>query len=263
MSIDFLLMCPHTGKPPHAELTPIDLEVAATLSNPTLSQNNLDLAITYVTRATNTTSQTTYTFSSQSIGAAPTGSESRWIVVAVAAWSTDIFNAASISGVTVGGVSAHEIVNQNDANSDAAAAIYVISVGAGTTADVVVTGLNCDSCGISIFRVIALDSQDYTSSANYSSRSDTWRQGVSDGRLSNFPFTDGVFVGLNVQDATANGTTTWTGVTHTEEFDETVTNGGAWSAIFGDSPTSSATIDVDSSNGSAEGVLIMAQLKRD
>lgn len=84
--------------------------------------------VSYRTAAQDGTGQTTYTFSAQDIGAA---ASDRYVVVGIAARGQ-----ASISSVTIGGVSATKIKEQG--NTDVAG-LYIAAVPSGTTGDVVVT----------------------------------------------------------------------------------------------------------------------------
>lgn len=77
---------------------------------------------------------TIYTFSSKSLGIAATG---RRIIVGIL--GRDSATAFSISGVTCGGVAMAEVVDSNNAGSFVQAAIYILQVDAGTSADIVAT----------------------------------------------------------------------------------------------------------------------------
>lgn len=99
----------------------------------------------------NASNLTTYTFSSRSLGGA---AADRYIAVAI---TTRSANARTIDSVTVGGVSAAEVVqvrNGSGGNSSIAA-IFIAAVPTGTTGDVVVThNLGVDYCGITVYRII-------------------------------------------------------------------------------------------------------------
>lgn len=84
--------------------------------------------------AASTSGLTTYTFSGAAIG---TASSDRRIVVAIGSRA----NAArSVSSVTVGGISATELVTANDSGSGAdIASLWIAEVPTGTTGDIVVT----------------------------------------------------------------------------------------------------------------------------
>lgn len=104
--------------------------------------------VSFVETDTDATSQTTYTFSSASLGDADALREV--FVIAYGGLST----ARTLSSGTIGGVSATIATNQYGGSS-AQQAIMFASVPTGTTGDVVVTWSGAaDSCRIAIYRVV-------------------------------------------------------------------------------------------------------------
>lgn len=104
----------------------------------------------YITSASNTTDLTTYTFSSQSFGAAATD---RIVTVTIGARNNV---SRTISSVTIGGVSATANVTAINTGSGAdVAAIYSAAVPTGTTGDVVVTfSGSMQRCVVGIYRTV-------------------------------------------------------------------------------------------------------------
>lgn len=109
---------------------------------------------TFLQGASSATDASSYTFSSQSLGAADAD---RRIFVCVGSRKTG--GATSISSVTVGGISASiEVEEQNTGTNTCIAAVVVASVPTGTTGDVVVTFADTMlRCGISMYRVLGVD----------------------------------------------------------------------------------------------------------
>lgn len=95
------------------------------------------LTLTYLTNASDNTDLTTYTYSSLNIGAVG----DRDYVVVVLYGRCVGSNGATVSTVTIGGVSAAQSVlrTANDTTNSIVVAIYTAAVPSGTTANVVVT----------------------------------------------------------------------------------------------------------------------------
>jgi hypothetical protein len=88
----------------------------------------------------------TYTFSGKSVGAA---SSARHIIVAVAV------SGSTVSGVTVGGSSATEIITAASGGGGINGTwIGYIALPSGTTADVVVSAANAEGCVIGMWRLL-------------------------------------------------------------------------------------------------------------
>lgn len=121
--------------------------------------------IVYLSNASDTTTQTTFTFSSVGLGAA---ASDRYIIVSVAARKAG--TGGTISSVTVGGETATiitQITNSGDSNSHVAG-LAIAHVTSGTTGDIVVT-MNTDHLrmAIGVWRAVSLSSptpHDYGSS---------------------------------------------------------------------------------------------------
>ena len=114
--------------------------------------------LSHTANAVSTSDLTTYTFSSQALGAAHSN---RKILVGIVA--TDAGNDTVVSSVTVGGVSASletdgsttaRAINISDGNSHVAE-FWIASVPTGTTGDVVVTMSEASTnCGIVVYRLL-------------------------------------------------------------------------------------------------------------
>ncbi len=110
--------------------------------------------------ASNGSDLTSYTFSSQSLGVVATGSDVRWIMVAVSIGAGPSGNAV-ISGVTIGGVAASIVAFSTVEPSTGTlySALAIAPVPAGTTGSVVITVSNGTAgyCGIVVYRALNLE----------------------------------------------------------------------------------------------------------
>jgi len=160
--------------------------------------------LSYLTSATSSADQTTYTFSSQSFGTADTD---RYIVVGVGFVSRN--EPQTISSVTIGGVAATALTarsEQDEGTWSSVAQFWIAAVPSGTTGDVVVAlNAQASACGVGLWRLITDDITPHDTATDTA---------------------DTISVNVNVQDGGGvcaiamcrNGsTTTWTGVT--EDFD--------------------------------------------
>lgn len=144
---------------------------------------------------------TTYTFSSQNLGAADSG---RYIVVGIGARSTGLLN---VSSVTVAGVSATEVIQQRSANNQNVTALYIAAVPTGTSGDVVVTlSAGALRCSISLVRLVTIDSATAVDTASSTASPPSGSMSCGDG---------GVIIGIALSQTLT--TTTWSGIT--EDYD--------------------------------------------
>lgn len=119
------------------------------------SEDEAVFSATHVDSSSTTTGSSAFTFSSQSIGAAPGGGETRLVVVAIGV--VDNSKSMAISSVTIGGVTATIHANGTDtvSGSRSRAAIASAVVPSGTTADVVVNmTTNCTGMAIDVYRIM-------------------------------------------------------------------------------------------------------------
>lgn len=193
--------------------------------------------VTYVSNASSTANATGYTFSGQAIG---TANANRQVIVGTSAQRSTGSPQATPT-VTIGGVSATEVVGK--ASTDALyAALFVANVPSGTTADIVVTWpQSSNSCDIGVWAINTANFyvRDIISS-NASPGTDTLSNMSGDGFVV-------AYCGWN----TASADVTWVGAT--EDFDisnaESANASGASSSITSDSDlTITATYSATNSN---------------
>lgn len=168
--------------------------------------------LSFLQGSMNVSDLTTYTFSSQNLGAAD---PNRWIVVCVGGTTN---TARSISSVTVGGVSATKIAQAEGSTVYRHISIWVAPVPTGTTGDIVVTWSgSLARCGYSAYRLIT----GVAPTAAYDVQTDLTLTSsdlsVSIGRPSG-----GVVVASTINAASGATGVTWAGTT--EDYDAT------WSA---------------------------------
>lgn len=183
-------------------------------------------SVSFLQQAENTTAQTTYTFSSQSLGAADAG---RYIVVCIAARAGGETDGA-VSALTIGGVSATitaQIPNNGGANTNLSA-IAIAAVPTGTTGDIVVTlNFNHLRCSVAAYRVLGIDGVTAFDSATSTDTDPTASLDIPAG---------GIAIAGSI--SAAADSATWTGLT--ENFDDNfqafATHSGA-SAAFEDEQT--------------------------
>jgi hypothetical protein len=104
----------------------------------------------------NPANATTYTFTSANVG--PVGSGNRTTIVAISA--ADLTSVFNVTGVTIGGTSATEVVDQAGGSSAGTAAIYIDENPTGTAEDIVVTMSEAIvGMYICVFAVYGIDSE--------------------------------------------------------------------------------------------------------
>lgn len=177
------------------------------LSSKTPAAGGAPVAITFVAGTTTGNDGSSYTFSGQSIG---TADADRTVVVAVG--SRKAGAATTITGVTVGGNAATQLVQQsNTVTNTCVVGLYAIDVASGTTADIVVTfGASMIRCGISVYRVLGISTTPHDTATSTSSPNlDTSIDVTADGGIIGVAF---------------GGSTgplfTWSGIT--QDYDESV-----------------------------------------
>ena len=149
-----------------------------------------------------TGSATTYTFSSQALGAAASDRK-----IVVGAFAVNAVKA--VSSMTIGGVSATLVVASTNSGGEQIE-LWQADVPTGTTGDVVVTWAGSQlGCGIGVFRIVSAASaaHDTGSFATTGTATDTL----------NIP-ANGVAVG--VAGTNPNGIPTWTWTGLTEDYEE-------------------------------------------
>jgi len=172
--------------------------------------------VTYTDLGYDESNLSSYTFSTKSFG---TASSDRRMIVGVSAPANTNFG--TITGMTIGGVTATQLVQTEDADGYSDFAIYGADVPTGATGDVVVTlSASPDRCGIAIFAttgILSLTPTD-TGTVNTASVDLTDSINVSSG---------GIIVGF-VSCENASNAWTWTNLT--ERVDDIITSASSASA---------------------------------
>jgi hypothetical protein len=165
-------------------------------------------SITYTDKGEDSVNRTTYTFSTKSLGSA---AADRKIIVGVSAGGSS--SGVTLNSVTVGGISATQIVATTDGEN--MAQIWVASVPTGATGNVVLTfSTDKGRCGIGLWAMYGASSTATdTGFATANPSSDTLN--ISAG---------GVAVGVYSLSQSTDRTTTWTNLT--EDYDAVVESGG-------------------------------------
>lgn len=158
------------------------------------------MAISFLQAAQSTANETTYTFSSQNLGTADAG---RYIVVA-AHCNSGTTVGFGLSSVTVGGVAATIVVQQNNASGgfSGCSALAIAAVPTGTTGNIVVTWSHgAARCEIQAYRLTGIAS---------ATPADTKSSTASDPTASLDVPAGGVAIGAGC--TSANTIATWTGL---------------------------------------------------
>ncbi len=183
------------------------------------------MAALFLQTATSTSGLGTYTFSAQNLG---TAASDRYIVVAVA--SRKAGASATISSVSVGGVTASIVsqVTDNVTNTNVSG-LAIAAVPSGTTGDVVVTfSLTMLRCGIALYRLDNL-----VSSTPYDFHSSTVAAPTA-----SLQTTYGCAIGTAITAQVAS--TTWTGLV-AKDYDLAIVAGTQFSGASTVLTTSGAT----------------------
>lgn len=158
----------------------------------------------FTASAKDSTGQTTYTFSSVSVG---TAADNRQVVVGV--HSILGSPGITINSVTIGGISASRVVKQESGSGGRVAEFWKASVPAGTTGNIVVTASAAMlACSIGVWAVYG------ASTATF----DTDGSNVNPASVTLSVPTGGIALGFGVSNASS--TATWTNLT--EDLDDTV-----------------------------------------
>lgn len=193
-------------------------------------------ALDYVTAIQDTGSNTTYTFTAQSLGAVVIGADKRYTIVTAGCPSG---SSQVVNGITVGGLSATKVVNFGTAQ--AAAEIWIVeTTSLGATADIAVTwSAGAPGCGIGVYRMVNPSSSTASATATANGVA-----GVCTATLT--IATGGKAIAVTQSANTVLCTNTWTGTAlPTENYDAEVDAGdgmsGAISTVDGASLTFIAT----------------------
>jgi hypothetical protein len=184
---------------------------------PVIAPSGTEATFSYLQTATSGSATTSYSFASQNLGTAATD---RYIIAAVTTFE-DGSGSGTITGVTIGGVTATQAAQAaSSGTSPVTAALYIAAVPTGTTGTVVVTTSDaCNRASISLYRATKL-----TSATPASTLTDT---SVSANALSGtLAVQDGFVIAVAASDGGSGLTCTWTGVTENAddnyEFDSSL-----------------------------------------
>jgi len=156
--------------------------------------------ISFVSCTTSPDNQTTYTFTDHATGTAGT----RKTIVGVSA--EDNASDFSVNSMTVGGVSAAEVVDSANASSAIQSALYIIDNPSGTTADIVVTFSEAvTSSSVCVFAAYDISSETAVATASQ------FQTASANIVLSLNVSADGVAVGQSASQNPSE-TTTWAGL---------------------------------------------------
>ena len=116
-----------------------------------------------------------------------------------------------VSAVTIGGVSATQVIAVRSATTGCSASFYRATVPTGTTADIdIVFSASCGNCGIGVWTATGIDT------ATEQTASDIDTQSLTTNTID--VAAGGVILGYSIDEETVAVTTTWAGIT--EQFDE-------------------------------------------
>ena len=189
-------------------------------------------SLTYGSVATVDNPSSPHSFTGMTIGAAPTGVETRHVVVTIGMMHNS--GAGTVSSVTVGGVSATLVITRGSASAGASVWIYIAEVPTGTTATVTITMSGDTSLGAATY--ILRNRATTTATSSSTAEDPSLNLNIAAG---------GAAVGVSmVRDGTVS---TWTGLT--ENFDTDTRSGEWFSGASGGTPGTPATISI--SRGSA------------
>jgi hypothetical protein len=176
-------------------------------------------AASFIGSAINTVDGTSFTFTSQDIGAAD---GTRLVVVAVVAAAG---TASDPTSVTIGGNGATKAVGRTE-STIGTVSIWYLAVATGTTANIVVNfSASHARCGIGVFRLVNLVSNTPTATGTGGG------SGITTANANvNVTGPNGIVVAVGNSTNTAVATHTWTGVT--ESYDQTVEGTTAQSGGF-------------------------------
>lgn len=199
-----------------AEAQSIDLGIGIT-SIPVVKKQASSLSpfsLAYVGTAADLTFQTTFTYTSQGLGAAVAGSNKRYTIVAVAAVNG---SGQLVTAVTVGGLSATKVID-SAAATPGVAAIWIVdtsSLGTTATVTVAVNGGGGTGCSIGLYRMVNPGSSTASATATAANAA-----GVSTATITVPSGGFGIAV-VQVNNSGAGAvTTTWTGTsTPTKNWD--------------------------------------------
>ena len=181
-----------------------------------------------------------HSFTGMTIGAAPSGGQTRHVVAAIGLMHN---SAGSIDSVTIGGISATLVVGIDSGTGAAGAgvALYIAEVPTGTTAIVAVSFTNGTSVGAATYILMNKTADTANSSST-----------VEDPTLNLNIAAGGVAIGVSmVRDGTVS---TWTGLT--EDFDTDIRSNEWFSGAHGGSAGTPASVSLSRGTSSQKAAAV-------
>lgn len=171
-----------------------------------------------------------FSIASLTIGTAPTGANVRTVVAAIAVVCAT-GTATTVTGVTIGGVSATSLFNI--ASTHHVHCYFAASVPTGTTATVVVTCSDSDglTCGVSTYIVTNITSTSADDTENGTAQNQTLNLTITGG---------GHAMGVSSSLDATSGTSTWSGMT--ENYDADIRSNEYFSTALGQNGSCSRNI---------------------
>ena len=203
--------------------------------------------IAYCDEDSSESNLTTYTFTSVGIG---TAAADRFVLCAAMAPANS--GTRSFSSVTIGGISATQLVTVADASGFSEWAIYGASVPTGTTATIVVVlDTAPDRCGIMTFEANNLQSTTPTATATQNTASAALTQSIT-------VQSDGFILACA---GIENSASRWGWTNLTEDIDADIGSGGSSMTAASDEYDAGATPSITAtptSTGSRQGLVMVA-----
>ncbi|HEV7282287.1 MAG TPA: LamG-like jellyroll fold domain-containing protein [Pirellulaceae bacterium] len=208
-------------------VTPSAVAGAGTIPAPMPS---VGARVAFLQQAEDITSQTTFTFEDQNLGAADAERYIAVSIVARAGFESD----GAVSSVTIAGVPAtitNQITNPGGTNSNVSA-IAIAAVPTGTTGDIVVTmNIHHLRCSVAAYRVVGIDGVTAYDSATSTATDPTVNLDIPAGGVA--------IAGAN---SAAADSATWTGLT--EDFDDNFNAFSTHSGASGAFPSAESNLPI-------------------
>ena len=205
-------------------------------------------AAVFTANSSSAVASSTYSFTSQSLG---TAAADRYVVVGVAGQSGS--GAVAVSSMTIGGISASQLVSMSETNNSIE--FWIAAVPTGTTGTVTVNwAAQRARCAIVIWAVTGLVSSVVAGSAQETGFGST----AGDGTIN--VAAGGVALGMTYDGGTANRSWTWSSLT--ESLDTTFGGGRSYSAANADFTTEQTSLAVSATpsgntSGGVFGVVVL------
>jgi hypothetical protein len=217
----------------------------STLSRPIVS-NVTGLSYVASTSIDRASSSTAFTFSNVNIGTANTN---RVIILGVGGFRSSALGAlGTLTSVTIGGVNATRIITQL-ISTYGAVHLFALAVPTGTTANIVVSHGNAETCAIGVYSLIttapSIDATRASSGVQTSTTLTTASATIDTGTNSAIV---GFIYGVN------NGSTTWTNLTENFDIDTRSSENFSGASGYPYGSTGSTTISATKLTGTNTGI---------